>query len=175
MHGLGANPDHAWVRYKNEKERLDPVNWLIDLLPHTLRNEKPSIYVRVFCFNYQSAWIGTKTSKNRLETVADGLLDGIKGHKVLQPCHCEARGGGGGGTQRQYRPKGDLLTRTRRRAARSGAKSAIRCGAGRKDALGCRVCCHRGIIASGCAVVIGSLGARRPGRNRFPRLTLRRN
>jgi len=53
------------------------VRWLTDLLPLTLQEYQPCIYARIFCYNYQSAWLGRTLSKNRLETVAGGLLDGI--------------------------------------------------------------------------------------------------
>src|SRR4051812_35855388 len=78
VHGLGANPDHAWVRHRNATEGIHhDVRWLTDLLPQTLREYQPSIRARIFCYNYQSAWLGKSLSKNRLETVAAGLLDAI--------------------------------------------------------------------------------------------------
>ena len=78
VHGLGANPDHAWVRHKDQSAGLEnDVRWLTDLLPQTFRNYKPSLSARIFCFNYQSAWLGPQLSKNRLEGLAVRLLDDI--------------------------------------------------------------------------------------------------
>ena len=78
VHGLGAHPDHAWVRHKNAAEGIkNDVHWLTDLLPETLRQHRPSIYLRIFCYNYSSAWFGKSLSKNRLKTVANRLLDDI--------------------------------------------------------------------------------------------------
>lgn len=85
VHGLGANPDHAWVRHKDTSAGLQKdVRWLTDLLPQTFREYRPSISARVFCFNYQSAWLGPRLSKNRLEDLATRLLDDIHHvrHKV---------------------------------------------------------------------------------------------
>jgi len=76
VHGLGANPEHAWLRHRDEAKNIEAdVRWLIDLLPETLRAEEPRILPRIFCFNYQSAWLGSRLSKNRLENVAERLLD----------------------------------------------------------------------------------------------------
>lgn len=54
------------------------VRWLTDLLPETLKNHQPCICARIFCFNYQSAWLGKITSKNRLDDIAQRLLDDVK-------------------------------------------------------------------------------------------------
>lgn len=79
VHGLGANPDHAWVRHKDVAAGLEKdVRWLTDLLPQTFRDYQPSISARIFCFNYQSAWLGPQLIRNRLENVATRLLDGIQ-------------------------------------------------------------------------------------------------
>lgn len=78
VHGLGAHPDHAWVRHKVPKDGKEvDVRWLTDLLPETLQDYTPSIRARIFCFNYQSAWLGSKLTKNRLENIAVRLLDDI--------------------------------------------------------------------------------------------------
>ncbi|KAL9065770.1 MAG: hypothetical protein Q9161_007995 [Pseudevernia consocians] len=78
VHGLGAHPDHAWVRHKDVAAGLQKdVRWLTDLLPQTFRDYKTSISARVFCFNYQSAWLGPQLSRNRLEGLAKRLLDDI--------------------------------------------------------------------------------------------------
>ena len=53
------------------------VRWLTDLLPQTFRDYKTSLCARIFCFNYQSAWLGPQLSRNRLESLAVRLLDEI--------------------------------------------------------------------------------------------------
>jgi hypothetical protein len=86
VHGLGANPDHAWVRHKATTPGLEKdVHWLKDLLPQTFQNHQPSIYARIFCFNYQSAWLGGQLSKNRLENIAGRLLDDLY-HTKIKVC-----------------------------------------------------------------------------------------
>lgn len=83
MHGLGANPKHAWVRHKAKTPELEKdVHWLRDLLPQTFRSHQPSIHARIFCFNYQSAWLGGQLSKNRLEGIAGRLLDDVHHMKI---------------------------------------------------------------------------------------------
>ena len=83
VHGLGANPDHAWVRHKNISAGLEEdVHWLKDLLPQTLRDYKTSLSARIFCFNYQSSCFGPQLSRNRLEGLAGRLLDDI--HNVRE-------------------------------------------------------------------------------------------
>ncbi|KAF6238425.1 hypothetical protein HO173_003392 [Letharia columbiana] len=83
VHGLGANPDHAWVRHKDIHYGQDKdVRWLTDLLPKTFRDFQPSISARIFCFNYQSAWLGPQLSRNRLESVATRLLDDMRNRKL---------------------------------------------------------------------------------------------
>ena len=78
MHGLGANPDHAWVRHQDHSVGLETdVRWLEDLLPQTFREYKPNVYARIFCFNYQSVWLGSQLSRNRLDGIARRLLDDI--------------------------------------------------------------------------------------------------
>jgi len=87
VHGLGANPEHAWVRHRDEAKNIKAdVRWLVDLLPETLRAEEPRILPRIFCFNYQSAWLGSCLSKNRLENVAERLLDELY-HARLKVSH----------------------------------------------------------------------------------------
>ena len=69
----------AWVRHKDiHKGPERDVRWLTDLLPKTFREYQPSIGTRIFCFNYQSAWLGPQLSRNRLENVATRLLDSIQ-------------------------------------------------------------------------------------------------
>lgn len=82
VHGLGANPDHAWVRHKDATLGLkDDVCWLTDLLPYTLRSASPCILARIFTFNYQSAWLGKNLTDNRLENVAARLLNAIHNYR----------------------------------------------------------------------------------------------
>jgi hypothetical protein len=86
VHGLGAHPDHAWVRHKDITSGLEKdVRWLTDLLPQTFRDYQPSISARIFCFNYQSAWLGPQLSKNRLEGVARRLLDDVHNRDKVGP------------------------------------------------------------------------------------------
>lgn len=86
VHGLGANPNFAWVRRtENAKGVNVEVTWLTDLLPQTLQAHQPSIYTRIFCFNYQSAWLGPKLSRNRLANLGRRLLDDIH-HTKIKVC-----------------------------------------------------------------------------------------
>jgi len=71
------------VRHKDPSIGIQTdVRWLTDLLPHTLRDHRPSIRARIFCFNYQSAWLGTTLTKNRLETIARRMMDDIHHMKL---------------------------------------------------------------------------------------------
>lgn len=66
------------MRHKNLSEgREKDVQWLTDLLPQTFREYRTRISARIFCFNYQSAWLGPQLSRNRLEEIAIRLLDEI--------------------------------------------------------------------------------------------------
>jgi len=66
------------VRHKDPSIGIEAdVRWLTDLLPQTLREHRPSIRARIFCFNYQSAWLGPTLTKNRLESIAGRMLDDI--------------------------------------------------------------------------------------------------
>lgn len=83
VHGLGANPDYAWLNKEQLNQgRSTDVRWLPDLLPQTLKNHQPSVYARIFCFNYQSAWLGKTTSKNWLNNIAQRLLDDLNSQDI---------------------------------------------------------------------------------------------
>jgi hypothetical protein len=86
VHGLGAHRDYAWLRKKDASIQLEnDVNWLKDLLPATLRARNPGVLARVFCYNYDSRWLGKDLAKRRLADIANRLLDAIDGEtrKVL--------------------------------------------------------------------------------------------
>ncbi|KAJ6788394.1 hypothetical protein PWT90_07789 [Aphanocladium album] len=78
VHGLGANPDYAWVwlpknnPIENRAYPSRPFNWLKELLPTQLS-------CRVLTFNYDSTWLSTNsTPQQRLSNIADGLLDSLR-------------------------------------------------------------------------------------------------
>lgn len=74
VHGLGANPDFAWVWLpKNNPPNshgypTTPFNWLSELLPKNLD-------CRVMAFNYDSTWISKESApQQRLSNISDSLL-----------------------------------------------------------------------------------------------------
>lgn len=74
VHGLGANPDWAWVR-KVKVEATGEVrrlNWLADkdLLPAKIP------YARIMAFNYESKW-HTDAPKQRRSQCAEQLLTAL--------------------------------------------------------------------------------------------------
>ena len=77
------------MRHKDNTVGLEKdVRWLTDLLPQTFRDHQPSINARVFCFNYQSAWLGPQLSRNRLESLATRLLDDFHNARdKVRPVH----------------------------------------------------------------------------------------
>lgn len=76
VHGLGAHRDYAWLHKKDPaKGIINDVNWLKDLLPETLQASKSPIQPRIFCFNYDSRWLGGEVSKQRIMAFANQLLD----------------------------------------------------------------------------------------------------
>jgi len=84
-HGLGANKDYAWLQKKDEPRGItQKVNWLKSLLPVTLRSANPAVRARIFCYNYDSRWLGKDTCTNTLTTISDGLVDALnrKDHQV---------------------------------------------------------------------------------------------
>lgn len=78
VHGLGANPDYAWVWLpkNNPPNRRGypnkPFNWLQELLPAKL--PKPC---RVLAFNYDSRWFWD-APQQKLSSISDTLLDSLR-------------------------------------------------------------------------------------------------
>ncbi|KHN94745.1 Peroxisomal targeting signal 1 receptor [Metarhizium album ARSEF 1941] len=76
VHGLGANPDYAWIWLpKNNPPDSpgypdEPFNWLQKLLPAKLS-------CRVLAFNYDSAWFAN-APQQRLSHISDNLLDSLR-------------------------------------------------------------------------------------------------
>ncbi|KAJ2969423.1 hypothetical protein NQ176_g8672 [Zarea fungicola] len=76
VHGLGANPDYAWVWLpKNNPTDGDaypdkPFNWLKELLPTELD-------CRVLAFNYYSSWF-SNAPHQRLSNISGVLLDSLR-------------------------------------------------------------------------------------------------
>lgn len=82
VHGLGANPDYAWVWLpKNNPANCHgypdkPFNWLEKLLPDELSKAKMSC--RVLTYNYDSAWILGHVPQQRLSNISDILLETLR-------------------------------------------------------------------------------------------------
>lgn len=82
VHGLGANPDHAWLWHKKnnpthgnlESYPTTDVNWLQDLLPSKLRSDDVSC--RVMVFNHDSRWI-RRARIQRLSHISNRMLDSL--------------------------------------------------------------------------------------------------
>ncbi|KFG85892.1 NACHT and Ankyrin domain protein [Metarhizium anisopliae] len=78
VHGLGANPDYAWVWLpkNNPPNRRGypnkPFNWLRELLPAKI--SKPC---RVLAFNYDSRWF-RDAPQQKLSSISDTLLDSLR-------------------------------------------------------------------------------------------------
>jgi hypothetical protein len=76
VHGLGANPDWAWVRKVKAKVRATDeekkVNWLAD--PDLLPGKIP--HARIMTFNYESKW-HKDAPKQRRSLCADQLLTAL--------------------------------------------------------------------------------------------------
>lgn len=76
VHGLGANPDYAWVWNPKNNPPNRPgypsgwFNWLKELLPTELS-------CRVMTFNYDSKWL-MNAPQQRLSNISDGLLDSLR-------------------------------------------------------------------------------------------------
>jgi len=51
------------------------VNWLKDLLPKTFATAYPRIHAKIFCYNYDTRWLGTETCSQRVTTLAGNLLE----------------------------------------------------------------------------------------------------
>jgi len=79
VHGLGANPDYAWVwlpRYNPPDSSGYPdknFNWLKELLPAKLP-------CRIMTFNYDSKWF-LDAPQQRLSNISDSLLDGLRNNR----------------------------------------------------------------------------------------------
>jgi hypothetical protein len=79
VHGLGANPDFAWIRKKQPEEgQPEDINWLETLLSHSLPAS------RIQCFNYDSRWLGNNLPKQSFINIAEQLLDATL-HSVSLP------------------------------------------------------------------------------------------
>jgi hypothetical protein len=76
VHGLGANPDYAWLWLKKNNPPNHPdypdrdFNWLKELLPSELS-------CRVMTFNYDSKWF-MDAPQQRLSNISDTLLDSLR-------------------------------------------------------------------------------------------------
>ena len=78
VHGLGANPDYAWV-WLPKNNPIDShgypdkcFNWLTELLPAKLS-------CRVLAFNYDSTWLSTDLApQQRLSNISDNLLESLR-------------------------------------------------------------------------------------------------
>jgi hypothetical protein len=83
VHGLGADPGHAWLWHKkniptdgDEKDHpKKDLNWLKDLLPTKLNAAKVSC--RVMVYNYKSTWI-VDAPKQRLSNISDRMLANLQ-------------------------------------------------------------------------------------------------
>jgi hypothetical protein len=83
VHGLGANPVHAWLWHKknippdgDEKDHpKKDLNWLKELLPTKLHSAKVSC--RVMVYNYDSRWIAN-ARKELISNISDRMLDSLQ-------------------------------------------------------------------------------------------------
>lgn len=84
VHGLGANPDYAWVWLPknnppdNPSYPSKPLNWLSDLLPSKLLSSR--LPCRVMAFNYDSKWF-LKAPQQRLSNISDNLLNSLRNNR----------------------------------------------------------------------------------------------
>ncbi|OBT96330.1 hypothetical protein VE01_05778 [Pseudogymnoascus verrucosus] len=84
VHGLGANPDYAWVWLPKNNPRGNPsypdtpLNWLRDLLPSKLLSSR--LPCRVMTFNYDSKWF-LKAPQQRLSNISDNLLNSLRNNR----------------------------------------------------------------------------------------------
>ena len=72
VHGLGANPDWAWIRKVENGNEVIHVNWLADenMLPVKIPN------ARIMTFNYESKWL-LGAPKHRRSLCAIQLLTAL--------------------------------------------------------------------------------------------------
>jgi hypothetical protein len=77
VHGLGANPEWAWVWKVNgaHDQHMRTVNWLQDLLPEKIP------YARILTFNYESKW-HNDAPKQRRTLCADQLLIALHSQRI---------------------------------------------------------------------------------------------
>ncbi|KAH7159350.1 hypothetical protein DER46DRAFT_560375 [Fusarium sp. MPI-SDFR-AT-0072] len=81
VHGLGANPDYAWVWQPKNNPSGCPgypahhFNWLRELLPTELSSKQLSC--RVMTFNYDSRWF-MNAPQQRLSNISDKLLVNLR-------------------------------------------------------------------------------------------------
>ncbi|KAI8213553.1 hypothetical protein K4K52_004602 [Colletotrichum sp. SAR 10_76] len=69
VHGIAADPDWTWTW--TDSTRTSEVNWLSDMemLPQALP------HARILRFGYNSIWYGPEAVKQRLRSIAIGMLD----------------------------------------------------------------------------------------------------
>ncbi|OBT53414.1 hypothetical protein VE04_05677 [Pseudogymnoascus sp. 24MN13] len=85
VHGLGANPNYAWIWLPknnppdNPNYPEKPLNWLKDLLPSKLLSSK--LRCRVMTFNYESKWF-SDAPQVRLSNISDNLLDSLGNNRT---------------------------------------------------------------------------------------------
>lgn len=85
VHGLGANPDYAWVWLpknnppNNPSYPNEPLNWLRDLLPPKLLSSK--LPCRIMAFNYDSRWL-LKAPQQRLSNISDNMLSSLRNNRA---------------------------------------------------------------------------------------------
>ncbi|KFY45994.1 hypothetical protein V494_00659 [Pseudogymnoascus sp. VKM F-4513 (FW-928)] len=84
VHGLGANPDYAWLWLpknnppNNPSYPKKPLHWLRDLLPSKLLSSE--LPCRVMTFNYDSRWF-LKAPQQRLSNISDNLLGSLRNNR----------------------------------------------------------------------------------------------
>jgi hypothetical protein len=74
VHGIGANPDYTWT--------TSGINWLEH--PSMLPEAVPK--ARIMRFGYDSQWFGENAIKQRLSTVAGGLLGALRAERNVGSC-----------------------------------------------------------------------------------------
>ncbi|KFZ13980.1 hypothetical protein V501_03452 [Pseudogymnoascus sp. VKM F-4519 (FW-2642)] len=90
VHGLGANPNYAWIWLPknnppdNPNYPDKPLNWLKDLLPSKLLSSK--LPCRVMAFNYSSKWF-LDAPQVRLSNISDNLLDSLRNNRTKVGLH----------------------------------------------------------------------------------------
>ena len=87
VHGLGANPRSAWTYKPNSPPNSsywfgrsshlgacseEAAHWLKDFLPEKIP------CARIFCFEYESKWLGCGLPEPSLPALGEGLLEALK-------------------------------------------------------------------------------------------------